>query len=348
MSDLRFALVGAGFWARYQLAGWRQAGGATCVAICDRSATKAEALAREFGVPSVYEDAGQMVRTEKIDVLDIVASVEAHAPLVRLAAERRLPVICQKPLATTLAEAEQMVAVCREAGVPLLVHENARWYNTIREVKKVLDQETIGAPFRARIEYNNGYPVFDNQPFLKELDQFILADMGSHVLDVARFLFGEARSLYCQVRRVHEGIRGEDVATVVMNMTRGTTVTCELSYASILERDPYPEILITVEGALGSIVLGQDHWVRVTTKEGTFARRCPPPSYPWVDPGEHIGQTCIVACIEHLRRALAGEAAAETTGQDNLETARLVFGSYESAARNHVVHFDRPARKELP
>jgi predicted dehydrogenase len=270
-----------------------------------------------------------------------VASVEAHAPLVRLAAAYRLPVICQKPMATSLSEAEAMVAVCRSTGVPFLVHENARWYNTIRELKKVLDRRTIGTPFRARIEYCNGYPVFDSQPFLKELEQFILTDMGSHILDVARFLFGEARSLYCQVWQVHPGICGEDVATVMMDMDGRTTVTCELSYASILERDPYPEILVSVEGERGSVMLAQDHWVRVTTAEGTWARRYPPPSYPWVDPVEGIGQTCIVSCVEHLCRALQGECAAETTGEDNLKTMRLVFGAYESAAQNQVVCLNR-------
>ncbi|MCI0590278.1 MAG: Gfo/Idh/MocA family oxidoreductase, partial [Gammaproteobacteria bacterium] len=218
---------------------------------------------------------------------------------------------------------------------------NARWYHTIRELKKVLDRGAIGVPFRGRIEYCNNYPVFDNQPFLKELEHFILTDMGSHILDVARFLFGEARSLYCQLQRVHPGIRGEDVATVIMEMGRSTTVTCELSYASILERDPYPEILVSVEGDRGSVVLAQDHWVRVTTKEETWARRYPPPSYPWVDPVEGIGQTCIVSCVEHLRRALQGECAAETTGEDNLKTVRLVFGSYESAAQNQVLCLNR-------
>jgi D-apiose dehydrogenase len=62
----------------------------------------------------------------------------------------------------------------------------------------------------------SGFPVFNNQPFLKELEQFILTDLGSHTLDTARFLFGEASSLYCQTRRIHADIRGEDVATIMM------------------------------------------------------------------------------------------------------------------------------------
>jgi D-apiose dehydrogenase len=89
------------------------------------------------------------------------------------------------------------------------------------------------------------------------------------------------------------------------------------------------------------VVLAQDHWIRVTTKEGTWARRYPPPHYPWADPLEGIGQTCIVPCVEHLRKALQGEGEAETTGDDNLKTVRLVFGSYESAAQDKVVWLNR-------
>lgn len=50
---------------------------------------------------------------------------------------------------------------------------------------------------RARIDYANSFPVFDNQPALKKLEQFILADIGTHILDVSRFLFGEATELFC-------------------------------------------------------------------------------------------------------------------------------------------------------
>ena len=55
--------------------------------------------------------------------------------------------------------------------------------------------------FRARVTYSNSFPVFDNQPFLKELEQFILTDIGTHILDTARMLFGEATSALLPHRR---------------------------------------------------------------------------------------------------------------------------------------------------
>jgi predicted dehydrogenase len=184
----------------------------------------------------------------------------------------------------------------------------------------------------------SGFPVFANQPFLKELDQFVLTDMGSHVLDVARCLFGEAGRLYCQTGKVHADIRGEDVATVMLQMRTGATVNVEMGYAeNYLERDRFPETSIFIEGARGSLELAPDFWIRVTTKSGTHIRRVPPPRYAWANPAYDVVHSSIVPCHANLLAALRGEAEAETTGEDNLKTVRLVFASYESAAASRAV-----------
>jgi D-apiose dehydrogenase len=334
---LRFAIAGTGFWSRFQLAGWLQAGGVECVALYNRTRAKAEALASQFGIPAVYDDAEAMLDLEKLDFLDIITDVGTHARLVHLAARRRLPVICQKPMATSLPEAESMVEACRAAGVSLCIHENWRWQFPIRRLKCELDTGVIGNVFRASIQFCSSFPVFDNQPFLKKLEQFILTDMGSHILDTARYLFGEVEKLHCQTCRVHPDILGEDVATVMMKMVSGATVVCHLSYASRLERERFPETYVLVEGDRGSVELAPDYWIRTTTESGTRAKRWPPPRYGWADPAYDLVHASIVSCNENLLRGLKGEAAVETTGADNLNTVRLVFASYMSAQSGEVV-----------
>jgi predicted dehydrogenase len=331
MGELRFAIVGAGFWAGYQLAAWNEVSGARCVAVCNRTRATAESLASAWRVPAVYDDLALMLGRERLDFVDVITSVESHAGIVSLVARHRLPVICQKPMAPSLREAEELVALCQKTGRPFLIHENWRWQRPLRELKRALDSGAIGSVFRARIDYCNSFPVFDNQPFLKELERFILTDMGTHLLDTARFLFGEARQLYCQTQRVHPEIRGEDVATVMLRMETGATVTCNMSYASRLEQDRFPETFVLAEGAAGSVELAPDFWIRVTTSNGTMARRCPPPSYAWADSRYALVHASIVDCHRDLLRALRGEGRAETTAEDNLHTLRLVFGAYQSA-----------------
>lgn len=338
MNPLKFAIFGAGFWSRFQLSAWHELEGADCIALYNRTRSKAETLARDLGVPATYDDPEALIRQEQPDFIDIITDVESHASFVFLAAEHRIPVICQKPMAPDLKTAKAMVAACRDAGVPFYVHENWRWQTPIRQMHRVLESGAIGEPFRARIDMISGFPVFQNQPFLAELEQFILTDLGSHILDVARFLFGEADSLYCQTRRIHPDIRGEDVATVMMKMGSGTTVLCQMAYAgNYLEHDRFPETYLFIEGSNGSLELGPDYWVRVTTDTGTHARRYPPPHYPWADPAYDVVQSSIVACNADLLCGLRGGGRAETTGEDNLETVKLVFGAYESAGKDRVI-----------
>jgi predicted dehydrogenase len=342
MTPLRFALLGAGFWARYQLPAWGELAGVECVAIYNRTKSKAEELAHHFNVSRVYEDADELLQREQLDFIDIVTDVDTHAKFVHLASSRRLAAICQKPMATSLAEAESMVSACRTTETPLYVHENWRWQTPIRALKQFLDAGHIGLPFRARINMISGFPVFKNQPALKKLKQFIVADMGSHILDAARFLFGEAQSVYCQTQRIHSDILGEDVGTVLLRMNHGaTTVVCEMAYAeNALERDVFPQTLVFIEGERGSLELAPDFQVRVTTKNGTEVHRFPPKVYSWCDPAYAVVQSSIVDCHANLLGALRGAGRAETTGEDNLRTMQLVFKSYESAERNAVVATD--------
>jgi predicted dehydrogenase len=342
MRQMRFAIFGTGFWSACQLAAWRELEGVACVALYNRTRAKAQRLADRFGIPVVYDDPAELLEKEHLDFVDVITDVQTHRPMIERVAAHGLPVICQKPLGPSLEEAAAAAAACERAGVPLLVHENWRWQGPLRELKRVLDSGAIGRVFRARVIYSNSFPVFDNQPFLKELEQFILTDIGTHILDTARMLFGEATRLYCQTSRVCEDIKGEDVATVMLGMSSGATVTCEMSYASKVEQDRFPETFVMVEGDRGSAELGPDYWVRVTTSQGTQSRRVPPPFYAWADPRYALVQVASVECNRNLLGALRGEAPAETTAADNLRTLRLVFGAYESARRGQAVDIAKP------
>lgn len=338
MKALRFAALGTGFWARFQLSAWREVGGAECVALYNRTRSKAEALGRELGIDAVYDDAEELLEKESLDFVDIITDPSTHERFVALAAGRVRAVICQKPLAESLESAQRMIQACRDAGTPLFVHENFRWQAPLRALKSVVDEGRLGSVFRARIEMVSGFDVFANQPFLRTLEQFVLTDVGTHVLDVTRFLFGEAESLLCHTQKVHADIAGEDVATVLLRTRAGATVLVTLGYTGTpLERERFPETFVFVEGTRGSAELGPDYWLRTTTAEGTLSRRVPPPRYEWADPRYDVVHASGVPCNANLLAAIRGEGAAETTAEDNYETLRLVFAAYESAESGGVV-----------
>ena len=342
MKNLRFAIFGAGFWARVQHAAWREVGGVECVAIYNRSRDKAERFARELGVPAVYDDAAKLLREVTPDFVDNITEVGGHKPLSLLCAKHRVPCIVQKPMAASLKDARAMVAAFTRAKTPFFVHENWRWQTPMRALFETLRSGVIGTPFRARLSFISGFDVWANQPALRDLERFILTDLGVHLLDTARACFGEAQSLYCQTHcTLASGVKGENVATLLLAMGEAkTSVTIELAYAKTpLERECFPQTLAFVEGPLGSVEVTEDYWLRITTKKGTHSRRYAPPRYAWANPSYDLSQSSMVPCHRDLLAALRGKDTAETTGADNLKTMELVFAAYDSAKTNSVIKF---------
>jgi predicted dehydrogenase len=342
MKSLRFAIFGAGFWARVQLAAWRELGGTECVAVYNRSRDKAEAFARDLGVAAVYDDPEKLLGEVRPDFVDNITEIGGHKPLSLLCAKHRIPCICQKPMASSLKDAREMVVAFAKARTPFFVHENWRWQTPMRALIDTLRSGTIGTPFRARFTMVSGFDVWANQPTLRDLEKFILTDLGTHLLDTARACFGEARSLYCQLQRTLPDVKGDNVATLLLSMGEArTSVTIEMAYAKTpLEREVFPQTLAFVEGPFGSIELAADYWLRVTTRNGTQCYRHAPPRYVWADPRYDVAQSSMVPCLRDLMGALRGKRAAETTGADNLKTLELVFAAYDSAKRNAVMRFN--------
>ena len=339
--SLRFAVIGTGFWANYQISAWKELQGVELVALYNRTKSKAEAIAHKFKVPNVYDHVEDLIENESLDFVDIITDVDTHAPFTEMAARKGISVICQKPMAPKLDIARRMLQVCNDLKVPLYIHENWRWQSPIRRVKECLLSNEIGKVFKARVTFCNAFPVFDNQPFLAELEEFILTDIGSHILDVCRFLFGEVRMLSCHTATVNSKIKGEDVASVFLKMKNGISCFAETSYASILEYESFPQTFILIEGEKGSIHLTRDCAIHITTKEGTRIVLAEPRIYDWVDTKYALVHSSIVDCNRDLLNALTGKAGAETTGADNFETVRLVHAAYASSRTNEIIDMQR-------
>ncbi len=332
MGKLKFAVLGCGFWSKFQIGAWSELEGVELVAVYNRTLSKAQKIADYFKVPHIYDDAEKLFKNEQADFVDIITDVDTHAHFVKMAVKHGVKhIICQKPMAPDFETAKEMVNVCDKAGAKLYIHENYRWQAPVRRFKQIIDSGAIGKPFKARVSFLSGYPVFDNQPFLKELYHFILTDMGSHVLDTARYLFGECEELWCETRAINRGIKGEDLAVVMMNMKNGIPVYTEMSYASIVEHDSFSTLHILAEGEKGSVFLGPKFEIRTTTRGGTTSETVTFPSYPWADPDYIVNHESGIHVNRNILEAIQGKREAENTGNDNLETVRLIWACYSSA-----------------
>jgi predicted dehydrogenase len=331
MATLRGGLIGCGFFAVNHMHGWRDAEGAEIVAICDRDPERLKAIGDQFGIAARYADAAEMMAKEKLDFVDIATTVNSHRALVELAAAHKLPTICQKPFAPSLGDAKAMVEACRTAGVPLMVHENFRWQSPIQAVKAVIDSGEIGTPFFGRISFRSGFDVFSGQPYLAEGKRFIIEDLGIHILDIARFLFGDVTTLIARTRRINPRIKGEDVATMLLDHENGITSVVDCSYATKLAVEPFPETLVEIDGSEGTLRLAQGYRLTVTGKSGTTERDVSPPLLPWASRPWHNIQESVAAIQQHWTDSLKSRRETSTSGADNLKTFALVEAAYAGA-----------------
>ncbi|MES0199901.1 Gfo/Idh/MocA family oxidoreductase [Mesorhizobium sp. M0011] len=340
MAELRGALIGCGFFAVNQMHAWRGIAGASIVAICDRDPERLKIVGDQFGIAKRYTDAAELFAGESLDFVDIATTAPSHRPLVEMAAAHRVPVICQKPFAPTLADAKAMVGACAEAGVPLMVHENFRWQSPIQAVRAVLDSGEIGTSFFGRISFRSGYDVFSGQPYLATGKRFIIEDLGIHILDIARFLLGDVSTITSRTARVNPSIAGEDVATMLLDHKSGATSVVDCSYATKLATEPFPETLIEIDGSDGTIRLAQGYRLTVTGKNGTVVTDVSPPLLPWASRPWHNIQESIVAIQQHWVDCLAKGIEPATSGADNLKTFALVEAAYTGAASRQPVQLD--------
>jgi len=334
---LKGALIGCGFFATNHLHAWRDAGGAEIVALCDSNPERLRDMANRFDIARRYTDAAELFHTERLDFVDIATTAPSHRALVEAATAARVPTICQKPFALTLTDARAMVDACANAGIPLMVHENFRWQSPIQAVKRAVDSGAIGKPFWGRISFRSAYDVFSGQPYLAGGKRFIVEDLGIHCLDIARFLFGDAQAVSARIARVNPRIKGEDVATALLDHGGGVTSIMDCSYASRLEAEPFPQTLIEIDGSEGTLRLAGGYKLTVTNAASTTHTDVNPPLLPWASRPWHNIQESVLAIQRHWLECLREAKSPQTSGTDNLKTLALVEAVYASAASGETV-----------
>lgn len=333
----RAGVIGCGFFAQNHLHAWRDIEDVELIAVCDLDRAKAEASSATHGVASVYDDAEAMFSAEKLDFVDIVTTMPTHRPIAELAAHHRMPMIVQKPFAPTIEDCRAIVQAAADAGVPLMVHENFRFQSPIKAVREILDSGVIGQPFFGRIAWRTAFDVYANQPYLAEEERFLLLDLVIHLADVDRFLFGEVERLTCHTQSIKPGIKGEDSAVLLLRHESGVTSVLDATYSSKRDPDPFPQTLIEIDGAEGSIRLDYGFKLTVVSPAGIERRTVEPPLLPWASRPWHGIQESVLRTQEHWVDCLKTRREPDISGADNLKTYALCEAAYASATSGQAV-----------
>jgi predicted dehydrogenase len=327
---LRVGLAGAGMISHYHLTAWRSLDSAEVVAVCDPDDMHARQRAEEFGVPHVYSSLEAMIHGERLDAIDIASPCETHAELIEVAAAAGVDVLCQKPLAPTLAEAEALAQTI--AGrIRLMVHENWRFRPWYRQISRWLSEGKLGDRLYCNISmFSSGLlddehgrrPILERQPSLATEERLMIADVLIHHLDVARWLLGPLQVAYGRMAGTLPYVRGETLATIVLETRSGTPVVVTGSMAA----PGFPARThdrVELIGKKARVTL-------VDTELNLMGVDCERQVYDF----DLSYQESFDRTISHFADCLASAQPFETGIEDNLHTLRLVDDAYRKALRD--------------
>lgn len=342
----RGVLIGCGFFAENHMHAWAALPGAEIAAVCDLDAGRAEAMAERFGIPAHYSDAATALAEVRPDFVDVTTTAASHRPLVELACASVGTVVCQKPFAESMEDAEAMVAAADRHGTKLIVHENFRWQAALLRMHALVAEGRIGTPHFARFSFRHGFNNYRNQPYLAEIERLAIMDVGLHVFDLARHFMGEVERISCTTQRINPKVRGEDAFTALLAHDSGTTSICDVSFYTRIDPEPFPEVTAWIEGDGGTLALDLGYRLTIHQPARHETEDVDPPVPTWGARPWHCVQDSVAAFEAHAVEVMAGRADPQPSGRDNLRTLALAFAAYESAATGRTVEMaDRPGAR---
>jgi len=361
---LKVGLIGAGSISRMHLPGYQHApGNARLTAACDIREDAARRFAAEAGVDAVFTSAAEMLAHSDIDAVDICTIHDQHAPLAIAAARAGKHVLLEKPMAVSLAECRAVVEAAEAAGVTFMVAQQLRHVPSYVGLRRRIQAGELGRIWSARCDtflsaaladarrappIERGWWGFDG----KRGGGGVVTMLSVHHLDLLRYLVGEVARVDARSWTGHPSFtnHAEDRAAAVLEFANGAVGQLTASFSS---RAPWAFQLLLL-GEQGSAwtpppadaaplmqhrapaviaSAAQDSERGFRGAESFAPIETKGLGLPTDDP--YINE------IQHFARCCEDGGEPISSGRDNLETMKIVFGIYESARSGAPIELSR-------
>lgn len=329
MSRVRFAILGFGkHAARRLLPGFAKSEHAVLTGLWRRDQQAAQANATEHNIPHVFASREELCASPEIDAVFITSPDAMHKDDALLAIAHGKAVLCEKPLAMSAAEAEEMVAAANKAGVLFGVAQNFRYNRSLEWMRDKIREGAIGQPQFARAEYC--YPA------QKSARKWIMdpglacggpiGDVGVHCIDALRFVLGNDVLRISTMARTDEfSSQVEAEASLQMAMSNDVFATVTTSARAVYRS------LVEILGSDG--VLIADNGLTVDRPVEVQLRRA----------GETIESVTLdngdgyARMLDGFAAAFRGEGEFAATGADGVANMRALDAAYTSWRENSAV-----------
>jgi predicted dehydrogenase len=335
MSPIGVGIIGSQFIAELHLEAFRQVANAKVAAVASPTEAHVKAFAKKHHIPKWFTDYRELLRLDEVHVVSLCLPNDLHCPVTKAAAKAGKHVICEKPLCMNLAEADEMIAACKKAGVKLMYAEELCFTPKYVRAKHLVDEGALGKVYLVKqCEKHNG----PHSPWFWDVSRSgggVLLDMGCHGIEFARWILGrpKARSVYAHCGTfVHKDkTRGDDNAIIIVEFENDAVALIEESWARLGGMDDRAEIYgskgVTYADLLHGSALetysetGYGYAVEKasTTKGWTFTMYEENWNYGFPQEMQHF-----IDCVEN-------DKPPAVTGEDGRAVLEIIFAAYASA-----------------
>lgn len=305
------------------------------VAVASPTPGNAERFAQQFSIPHHYTDYRELLRRDDVDMVVLGTPNDTHCAITLAAAAAGKHVVVEKPLCLNLAEADQMIAACRQANVKLMYAEELCFAPKYVRLKQLLDEGAIGKPTLIKQSERHDGPHAAHFWDVERSGGGVMMDMGCHAIEFFRWMLGRSAisSVYAQMNTsVHaDKTRGDDNALLILEFDKGCIALAEESWSKLGGMDDRAEIYGSKGAAYANLLQGnaiqtfsQEGYGYAVEKAGSTAGW----SFTIYEEEWHYGfhaeMAHFIDCVQHDKQPLV-------TGEDGRAVLEVVFAAYESA-----------------
>lgn len=329
---LRVGIVGSGFMGTTHAAGWTKTP-AEMVGIASLDEQRVAKLAKQYGIQAYtsYE-----ALLNDVDVVDICTPTHLHHEMVLQAAAAGKHIICEKPLARTVAQAKAMIEACERAGVQLLVAHVVRFFPEYAGAKTAIDNGDIGNVAVVRLTRCSFQPKLaaDNWFLDVEKSGGMMLDLMIHDFDYARWVAGDVVSVFAKSLRSRQVNAPTDYGLAILQHANGAVSNIEGGWAY---PPPMFRTALEIAGDAGLI----EHPADSSKPLGIYLKQSGAGDAPDVGlPTSPLAEDPYATQLKHFYDVLANNATPRVGARDGLAAVQIALAAIESAKTGRQVQVE--------
>lgn len=344
MKKVKWGVLGAGGIAdRRTLPGMMDCKNAELVAVMEVDPANAERLREKYGAKYAYTTAEELIANPEVEAVYIASPINFHKSQIFAAAKAGKHILCEKPIALTVAECEEIEDFCKNYDILTATGFMMRFHAYHQEIKKLIREGAVGDLVTARAQFTCWYPEIEGAWRQKKAlsGGGALMDLGVHCIDLIEYLSGQKAvktAAFCNTKTFSYDV--EDTASVILKLDGGLTAYVDTNFnipdeAAVCRLEFYgTKGSIFAEGTLGQVEAGE---VRIITSDQSD-----------YDAAQNRGSAVVISLdcelgnmytkeIDAFSDSILNKTEIEVPLSDAVHVQRVVEAAYRSAEEERFI-----------